>query len=85
MEAAVRKATVLQLCPTALADICLVVHHFMTKPEKALGGGTSAREIELLQDIAQDLVPTSVEWFMKTIRAQCLHMIAQWQPFLTQV
>lgn len=40
-EPPARKATILQLSPPALASICLVLHPFMSNPEKALAGGTT--------------------------------------------
>ena len=78
MDAAVRKACVLQLSTPALADACLTVHNLMRNPAYALRGGTSQAEIDLLSAIARDMVPTTSDWFMRTIEAQVIHMMASW-------
>lgn len=84
-DAPARKATILQLSPPALASVCLVLHPFMSNPEKALAGGAEKTELEVVGKVAQDLVPESLEWFIKLVRAQCLHMVAQWHVYLKAV
>jgi hypothetical protein len=78
MEAAVRKACVLQLSSAALADVCVMANNFMRNPARALQGGTSQLEIDLLARIAHDLVPSSPDLFMKAVDAQIIHMVACW-------
>ena len=42
-------------------------------------------ELDLVGRVAGALVPESLEWFIKLVRAQCLHLVAQWQAFLGPV
>ena len=78
MDPAVRKACVLQLSPAAFADVTVTVHNFMRNAEYALAGGTSQKEVDLLGQIARDLVPATTDWFVRCVDAQVLHMIGCW-------
>jgi hypothetical protein len=78
MDNAVRKACVLQLSPSAFADVCVTVNHLMRHPAYALARGTKQEEIDLLGRIARDIVPESTDWFMKCVDAQVIHMIGCW-------
>lgn len=42
-------------------------------------------ELDVVSRVAGTLVPESLEWFIKLVRAQCLHLVAQWQAFLAPV
>lgn len=85
MEAAARKACVLQLSPPAMLDVCTVMHHFLSRPERALAGGTKQPEIDLLARVATDIIPESPDWFLSLVGARCLHTVGLWKRCQDQV
>lgn len=79
MEAAARKACVMQLSPPAMLDVCAVVHNLLSRPDRALAGGTAQPEIDLLGQVADDIIPETPDWFLSLVGAGCLHTVGLWQ------